>query len=79
MAIEVHRCASAENCGRCCPLPATKEPLTLRFAYGREDGSVESDGISFVVLVDGKEVFNRNTDEKKWHEAAADLTRCKTP
>jgi hypothetical protein len=55
-------------------LPATKEPLTLRFAYGREDGSVESDGISFIVLVDGKEVFNKNTNEKKWHEAAVDLT-----
>ncbi len=55
-------------------LPATKEPLTLRFAYGREDGSQESDGIAFRVLVDGKEIFARNTDEKKWHEAAADLT-----
>jgi len=55
-------------------LPATKEPLTLRFAYGREDGSVESDGISFRVLVDGKERFRQHTAEKKWHEASLDLS-----
>jgi hypothetical protein len=55
-------------------LPATKEPLTLRFAYGREDDSQQSDGISFRVLVDGKEIFRQHTAEKKWHEASADLT-----
>ncbi len=55
-------------------LPVVKEPLTLRFAYGREDGSQQSDGISFRVLADGKELFRRHTDEKKWHEASVDLS-----
>ena len=46
-------------------LPDTPR-LRLEFDVGLQDGSENSDGVTFIVAVQGKEIFRRHYNEQRW-------------
>ena len=54
-------------------LPDTPN-LRLEFDIGLRDGSEGSDGVTFIVAVQGKEIFHRHYNEQRWKHISLDLT-----
>ena len=54
-------------------LPDTPR-LRLEFDVGLQDGSENSDGVTFIVAVQGKEIFRRHYNEQRWEHISLDLT-----
>ena len=54
-------------------LPDTPR-LRLEFDVGLQDGSENSDGVTFIVAVQGKEIFRRHYNEQRWEHFSLDLT-----
>ncbi len=48
--------------------------ITLEFDIGLPDGSENSDGVTFIVSVQGDEIFRRHHDEQRWERVALNLT-----
>ena len=48
--------------------------ITLEFDIGLRDGSENSDGVTFIVSVQGDEILRRHHDEQRWERVALNLT-----
>ena len=48
--------------------------ISLEFAIGLEEGSENSDGVTFIVSVQGNEIFRRHHTQQKWEQIHLDLT-----
>ncbi len=48
--------------------------INLEFDIGLLDGSENSDGVTFIVTVQGDEIFRRHHDEQRWERVALNLT-----
>ena len=48
--------------------------IRLEFDIGLRDGSEGSDGVTFIVNVEGKAVFRQHYNEQRWEHFSVDLT-----
>ncbi len=55
-------------------LPDIATPLYLDFDIGLREGSEKSDGVTFIVSVQGTEIFRRLHKRQKWEHIRLDLT-----
>ena len=55
-------------------LPDIATPLYLDFDIGLREGSEKSDGVTFIVSIQGKEIFRRLHKRQKWEHVRLDLT-----
>ena len=55
-------------------LPDTSTPLYLDFDIGLREGSQHSDGVTFVVSIQGTEIFRRLYNAQRWEHVRLDLT-----
>ena len=55
-------------------LPDTSTPLYLDFDIGLREGSEGSDGVTFIVSIQGTEIFRRLYNAQKWEHVRLDLT-----
>ena len=55
-------------------LPDTSTPLYLDFDIGLRDGSEGSDGVTFIVSIQGTEIFRRLYNAQRWEHVQLDLT-----
>lgn len=55
-------------------LPDTSTPLYLDFDIGLREGSVGSDGVTFIVSIQGTEIFRRLYNAQRWEHVRLDLT-----
>ena len=55
-------------------LPDTSTPLYLDFDIGLREGSEQSDGVTFVVSIQGTEIFHRLYKAQRWEHVRLDLT-----
>ena len=55
-------------------LPDTSTPLYLDFDIGLRDGSEGSDGVTFIVSIQGTEIFRRLYNAQRWEHIRLDLT-----
>ena len=55
-------------------LPDTSTPLYLDFDIGLRDGSEGSDGVTFIVSIQGTEIFRRLYNAQRWEHVRLDLT-----
>ena len=55
-------------------LPDTSTPLYLDFDIGLREGSEDSDGVTFIVSVQGTEIFRRLYNAQRWEHVRLDLT-----
>ena len=55
-------------------LPDTSTPLYLDFDIGLREGSDGSDGVTFVVSIQGTEIFRRLYNAQRWEHVRLDLT-----
>ena len=55
-------------------LPDTSTPLYLDFDIGLRDGSEGSDGVTFIVSIQGTEIFRQLYNEQRWEHVQLDLT-----
>ena len=55
-------------------LPNTSTPLYLDFDIGLREGSEKSDGVTFIVSIQGTEIFRRLHKRQKWEQVRLDLT-----
>ena len=55
-------------------LPDTSTSLYLDFDIGLREGSERSDGVTFIVSIQGTEIFRRLYNAQKWEHVRLDLT-----
>ena len=55
-------------------LPDTSTPLYLDFDIGLQEGSEDSDGVTFIVSIQGTKIFHRLYNAQKWEHVRLDLT-----
>ena len=55
-------------------LPDTSTPLYLDFDIGLREGSQGSDGVTFIVSIQGTEIFRRLYNAQRWEHVRLDLT-----
>ena len=55
-------------------LPDTSTPLYLDFDIGLREGSQGSDGVTFIVSIQGTEIFRRLYNAQRWEHIRLDLT-----
>ena len=55
-------------------LPDTSTPLYLDFDIGLREGSQPSDGVTFIVSIQGTEIFRRLYKAQRWEHVRLDLT-----
>ena len=55
-------------------LPDTSTPLYLDFDIGLREGSQRSDGVTFIVSIQGTEIFRRLYNAQRWEHVRLDLT-----
>ena len=55
-------------------LPDTSTPLYLDFDIGLREGSQGSDGVTFIVSIQGKEIFRQLYNAQRWEHVRLDLT-----
>ena len=55
-------------------LPDTSTPLYLDFDIGLREGSDGSDGVTFIVSIQGTEIFRRRYNAQRWEHVRLDLT-----
>ena len=55
-------------------LPDTSTPLYLDFDIGLREGSEGSDGVTFIVSIQGTEIFRRLYNAQRWEHVRLDLT-----
>ena len=55
-------------------LPDTSTPLYLDFDIGLREGSQRSDGVTFIVSIEGTEIFRRLYNAQRWEHVRLDLT-----
>ncbi len=55
-------------------LPDTSTPLYLDFDIGLRDDSERSDGVTFIVSIQGTEIFRQLYDAQRWEHVRLDLT-----
>ena len=55
-------------------LPDTSMPLYLDFDIGLREGSEGSDGVTFIVSIQGTEIFRRLYNAQRWEHIRLDLT-----
>ena len=55
-------------------LPDASTPLYLDFDIGLRDGSENSDGVTFIVSIQGAEIFRRLYNAQRWEHVRLDLT-----
>ena len=55
-------------------LPDTSTPLYLDFDIGLREGSEGSDGVTFIVSIQGTEIFHRLYNAQRWEHVRLDLT-----
>ena len=55
-------------------LPDTSTPIYLDFDIGLRDGSEGSNGVTFIVSIQGTEVFRRLYNAQRWEHVRLDLT-----
>ena len=55
-------------------LPDTSTPLYLDFDIGLREGSEGSDGVTFIVSIEGTEIFRRLYNAQRWEHVRLDLT-----
>ena len=55
-------------------LPDTSTPLYLDFDIGLREGSGGSDGVTFIVSIQGTEIFRRLYNAQRWEHVRLDLT-----
>ena len=55
-------------------LPDTSTPLYLDFDMGLREGSEGSDGVTFIVSIQGTEIFRRLYKVQRWEHVRLDLT-----
>lgn len=55
-------------------LPDTSTPLYLDFDMGLREGSEGSDGVTFIVSIQGTEIFRRLYKAQRWEHVRLDLT-----
>ena len=55
-------------------LPDTSTPLYLDFDIGLREGSEGSDGVTFIVSIQGTEIFRRLYNAQRWKHVRLDLT-----
>ncbi|MDE0688629.1 MAG: DUF6259 domain-containing protein [Candidatus Poribacteria bacterium] len=55
-------------------LPDVSTPLYLDFDIGLRDGSERSDGVTFIVSIQGTEIFQRLYNAQRWEHVRLDLT-----
>ena len=55
-------------------LPDTSTPLYLDFDIGLREGSEGSDGVTFIVSIQGTEIFRRLYNVQRWEHVRLDLT-----
>ena len=55
-------------------LPDTSTPLYLNFDIGLREGSADSNGVTFIVSIQGNEIFRRLYNEQRWEHVRLDLT-----
>ena len=55
-------------------LPDTSTPLYLDFDLGLREGSEGSDGVTFIVSIQGTEIFRRLYNAQRWEHVRLDLT-----
>ena len=55
-------------------LPDTSTPLYLDFDIGLREGSDGSDGVTFIVSIQGTEIFRRLYNAQRWEHVRLDLT-----
>ena len=55
-------------------LPDTLTPLYLDFDIGLREGSEGSDGVTFIVSIQGTEIFRRLYNAQRWEHVRLDLT-----
>ena len=55
-------------------LPDTSTPLYLDFDIGLAEGSENSDGVTFIVSIQGTEIFRRLYNAQRWEHVRLDLT-----
>ncbi len=48
--------------------------IRLEFDIGLQDGSAGSDGVTFIVAVQGDEIFRQHYNEQRWEHISLDLT-----
>ena len=56
------------------PLPDISTSLYLDFDIGLREGSEGSDGVTFIVSIQGTEIFHQHYDEQRWEHVRLDLT-----
>ena len=55
-------------------LPDSSTPLYLNFDIGLREGTEGSDGVTFIVSIQGTEIFRRLYNEQRWEHVRLDLT-----
>ena len=55
-------------------LPDIATPLYLDFDIGLREGSEKSDGVTFIISIQGTEIFRRLHKRQKWEHVRLDLT-----
>ena len=55
-------------------LPDTSTPIYFDFYIGLREGSEKSDGVTFIVSIEGTEIFRRLHKRQKWEHVRLDLT-----
>ena len=55
-------------------LPDTSTPLYLDFNIGLREGSERSDGVTFIVSIQGTDIFRRLYNAQRWEDVRLDLT-----
>ena len=55
-------------------LPDTSTPFYLDFDIGLREGSEKSDGVTFIVSIQGTEIFRRLYNAQRWEHVRLDLT-----
>ena len=48
--------------------------IRLEFDIGLRDGSAGSDGVTFIITVQGEEIFHQHYNEQRWEHFSLDLT-----
>ena len=48
--------------------------IRLEFDVGLQDGSEKSDGVTFIVSIQGEEIFREHYNQQKWRHISLDLT-----
>ena len=67
--------ASGDTFGEFTVVLPESPKINLEFDIGLLDGSEDSDGVTFIVSVQGDEIFRQHHHEQQWEHISLDLTR----